>query len=222
MCGRYTLICIDDLGTRFRIYDPSLGFRSKFNVAPGQFMPVIVRRERPEAVIMQWGLDLQAKGSSLAVKPINIRAESFFEKPGFSILRTHTRCLIPASGFYEWKYEGRRKVPFYFSLKMNPVFAFAGLCSIWQDASGTSHETFAIITIPANARVAPVHNRMPVIIQAQDEIRWLEREDLTATELHEILAPYPAEEMRIHPVSSKVNGTDTDNECLIRPLSTLV
>ena len=128
MCGRYSLICIDDLGNRFRVFDPMMGARSRFNVVPGDEMPVVVRGEKNEIIRMRWGLIPHwTKDIRTAQRPINARAESLFEKPMFRPLLKAGRCLVPASGFYEWKKEGKRKVPFYFHLPESPLFAFAGL-----------------------------------------------------------------------------------------------
>jgi putative SOS response-associated peptidase YedK len=128
MCGRYSLWCIDDLCGRFRVIDPSIGFRSHFNIAPGSTNPVITMHERVEAVMMQWGLVPHwAKDIKATHRPINARAESLSEKPMFRELLRSRRCLVPASGFFEWTQERGHKIPFYVHLKDEPVFAFAGL-----------------------------------------------------------------------------------------------
>jgi putative SOS response-associated peptidase YedK len=223
MCGRYTLICIDDLGTRFRIIDPSLGFRSHFNVAPTAKMPIIVSRERAEAVIMQWGLISHLmKNVKGAPCPINARAETLADNPVFGSLLETNRCLVPATGFYEWKKEGKRNVPFYIRLKADSVFAFAGLYDICNDAEGTLRPTFTIITTRANELVAPLHHRMPAILKREDEDRWLSGVTPFQDELDKILAPYPDGEMTAYPVSSRINSTSAeDDDRLIRPLTTL-
>jgi putative SOS response-associated peptidase YedK len=219
MCGRYSLACIDDLGARFRIFDPSLGFRSHFNIAPGSTNPVIVSRGREEAVMMQWGLVPHwAKNLMTTNPPINARAESIAEKPMFRGLVSGQRCLVPASGFFEWKQEGTRKVPFYFHVKDESLFAFAGLYDIWQSPDGTHLATYTIITTAANALVAPVHDRMPVILAKDDESSWLYRGPLTPGEVHRILAPFPAEAMEAHPVSERVNNPAADDERVVERL----
>jgi len=223
MCGRYTLICIDDLGLRFRVYDPTLGFRSRFNVAPSDLMPVIVKHERTEAVTMQWGLISHfvkdVKGSQ---HPINARAETLATRPMFKPLLEKNRCLVPASGFYEWRKDGRRAVPFYIHLKESSLFAFAGLYDVWYDAAGTLRPTYTIITTKANELVAPLHDRMPVILKREDEDRWLSNDHLGTDALENILAPYPHGEMMAYPVSNSVNSTCAeDDERLILPVATL-
>jgi putative SOS response-associated peptidase YedK len=219
MCGRYSLICIDDLGNRFRVFDPMMGPRSKFNVSPSSEMPVIIRREKDEIALMRWGLvPHRAKDLRTAQKPINARAESLADKPLFSTLLESGRCLVPASGFYEWKTEGRRKVPFYIHLPDQPLFAFAGLYDTWMGPEGEPLMTYAIITCEPNALLAEVHNRMPVILSEKNEERWLSRDQPARKDLPPILAPYPASAMAIVPVSDLVNNPAVDDERLVQPL----
>jgi putative SOS response-associated peptidase YedK len=223
MCGRYTLVCIDDLGLRFRIYDPTLGCRSHFNVAPSAMMHVIVRHERTEAVTMKWGLISHlVKNVNTSAYPINARAESLMERPVFSSLLEKNRCLVPASRFYEWKTEGKRTVPFYIHLKKDSLFAIAGLHDVWNDMSGIAHQTYTIITTTPNELIAPLHDRMPAILKREDEERWLSGDPLSRGDLKKILAPYPCQDMTAYPVSSQVNDTGAmDDEWLIRPLTKL-
>lgn len=222
MCGRYSLIFIDDLGKRFRIFDPMLGIRSHFNIAPSQVMPVIVNHGHNQMVMMQWGLVPQlAKDPKLSVHPINAKAETLAEKRLFRDLLRDKRCLVPASGFYEWKKEGTRKIPFYIRLKETPLFAIAGLYDVWYDAGRVAHPTYTIVTTAANELVSPLHDRMPAILMREDEDHWLTGGSLSAGEMKTVLGPYPAGAMEAYPVSSRVNSTDTDDERLIQPLKTL-
>lgn len=219
MCGRYSLICIDDLGNRFRVHNPMIGARSKFNVAPASEMPVIVRKENNEVALMRWGLVPHwTKDLKTAPQPINARAGSLAEKPMFSPLLTSGRCLVPASGFYEWKKEGRRKIPFYFHLPGEPLFAFAGLYDTWQAPDGNALLTYTIITCQPNPLLAEVHDRMPVILTRENEERWLSHDSLPAQDLARILAPYPASAMAKAAVSDLVNSPAVDDERVIRPL----
>jgi putative SOS response-associated peptidase YedK len=216
MCGRYSLACIDDLCGRFRVIDPMIGFRSHFNIAPGSTNPVIVVHERAEAVMMQWGLVPHwARDITATRRPINARAEGLAEKPMFRDLLRTKRCLVPASGFFEWKQEAGRKIPFYVHVRDDPVFAFAGLYDIWSNPAGTTLSTYTIITTAANALMAPIHDRMPVILRQDDEMRWLSRDVLTADEVKRILAPYPAEGMEAYPVSDRVSSPGADDERVI-------
>jgi putative SOS response-associated peptidase YedK len=219
MCGRYSLICIDDLGNRFRVFNPMIGARSHFNVSPATEMPVIVRSEKDEIAQMRWGLvPSWTKDSRTALRPINARAESLEEKPLFRPLLKTGRCLVPASGFYEWKKEGKHKVPFYFTVPESPLFAFAGLYDTWKGPDGTTLATYTIITCGSNALLAEVHNRMPVILSRANEERWLSRDPPVHQDLPSILAPYSASAMAMVPVSDLVNNPAVDDERLVQPL----
>ncbi len=178
MCGRYSLICTDDLGNRFRVYEPTLGRRSRFNVAPSQTMPVVVQREQTELVTMQWGLvphwarDLAtARRVRSTPGPRRSTERPMFRGPAAA----ERRCLVPASGFYEWRRDGGgRKVPYYFRLRDADLFAFAGLYDVWHDTGRHGpHPTYTIVTTAANEVVAPLHDRMPVILRPEDEERWV-------------------------------------------------
>jgi putative SOS response-associated peptidase YedK len=218
MCGRYSLICIDDLGNRFRVFDPMMGARSKFNVSPASEMPVIVRKEKDEIALMRWGLvPSWTKDSRTATRSINARAESILENPLFRSLLKTGRCLVPASGFYEWKKEGKRKIPFYFTVPESPLFAFAGFCDIWKGPGGKMLATYTIITCEPNALLAEVHNRMPVILSRKNEERWLSCDPPLLQDLPSILAPYPASAMAGVPVSDLVNNPAIDDERLVQP-----
>ena len=216
MCGRYSLACIDDLCGRFRVIDPMIGFRSHFNIAPGSTNPVIVAHERAESVMMQWGLVPHwARDIKAAQRPINARAEGIEEKPMFRDLLRSKRCIVPASGFFEWKQEGGRKVPFYFHVRDDPVFAFAGLYDIWSNPAGTTLSTYTIITTAANELMAPIHNRMPVILTQENEFRWLAREPLSPDEMGALLQPDTTGRLESYMVSSRVNSPAIDDETLI-------
>ena len=223
MCGRYALWGVDLLGRRFLILDPTLGFRSHFNIAPQTENPIVVTAHDGNHIrMMQWGLVPHwSKDVSATHRPINARAEGIMEKPMFRGLLKDKRCLVPASGFYEWKKEGTHKVPFYIHMPNEPVFGFAGLYDVWQDASGQARQTYTIITTEANSLMAPIHNRMPVILTRDDEQRWMSSDTLPPNEVKRILVPYPSGEMEVHPVSSRVNSPTVDDERLIQPLQGL-
>jgi putative SOS response-associated peptidase YedK len=223
MCGRYSLIFIDDLGNRFRVFNPMIGLRSRFNIAPGNEMPVIVNDDvhddKKNLVMMKWGLVPHwTRDIRSAKRSINARAESLAEKPSFAGLLKNRRCLVPASGFFEWKKEGTKKIPYYINLPENPLFAFAGLYDQWNDPKGYPLLTYTIITVEPNELVAKVHNRMPSILSGEHEDLWLSKTSLSAMDLKEILTPYPAENLSMYPVSPRVNTPDTDDERVIQPM----
>jgi putative SOS response-associated peptidase YedK len=197
-----------------------IGSRSRFNIAPGNEMPVIVRAGENHIAILRWGLIPSWTKDIRAAKPlINARAETLGEKPAFRSLMNAHRCLVPASGFFEWKKEGNRKSPVYFRLADDPLFSFAGLFDEWHNPEGVTVSTYTIITCNANSLVAPAHDRMPVILSRTAEERWLDSGPVTPEELNRILVPYPAGLMEALPVSDLVNSTAVDDERVIQPLA---
>jgi putative SOS response-associated peptidase YedK len=196
-----------------------IGARSHFNVSPGNEMPVIVRHDEDAIALMRWGLIPRwTTDPTTTQRPINARAETLSGKPMFAPLLKSCRCLVPASGFFEWQKEGRRKVPFYFTVKESPIFAFAGLCDTWTGPDGTMLRTYTIITCSPNELLAPVHDRMPVILPRENEDLWLSPAPLTGPDLARVLAPYPADGMEKVPVAGLVNNPAVDDERVIRPL----
>jgi putative SOS response-associated peptidase YedK len=217
MCSRYALWAVDDLGSRFLIVDPTIGFRSHFNIAPRSENPVVVAAGgRNRIRMMQWGLVPHwAKDSRTMPRPVNARAETLSEKPMFRQLVRENRCLVPANGFYEWKKEGTRKIPFFFHLPDNSLFAFAGLYDTWHSATGEAVVSYTIITTDANDFMAPFHNRMPVILTQDAEQRWLSCDAPTPGDLKEILMPCDAGILEAYLVSQRVNSPAVDDETLI-------
>ncbi|MDD1695981.1 MAG: SOS response-associated peptidase [Methanoregula sp.] len=226
MCGRYSLIFIDDLGNRFRVFNPMIGARSRFNIAPGNVMPVIVNEDnnaiKNYLVMMKWGLvSPWTQKIRNANSSINARAETLNEKPSFANLLENRRCLVPASGFFEWKKEGTKKIPFYINLPKSPLFAFAGLYNQWIDPDGQPIFTYTIITVEPNQLIAKIHNRMPAILSRENEDRWLSKIPLSSEDLKEILTPCPAENLSMYPVSLLVNSVLADDERVVRPANSL-
>ena len=171
-----------------------------------------------EMVMLQWGLvpswskDAKENGGGL----INARAETLEQKPSFAESFLKRRCLIPADGFYEWKRDGKRKQPFFFQLKDESLFAFAGIWDEWE-SHDQSIISCAIITTTPNELLEPIHDRMPVILTAEAYDAWL-RDDSDPRELRELLAPYPAEAMKSFPVSTKVNSALVEEPQLVEPI----
>lgn len=221
MCSRYALWAVNDLGRRFLIVDPTIGFRSHFTIAPRSENPVVVAAGDTNRIrIMQWGLVPHwSKDLRSTPCPVNARAKSLAEKPMFRQLLQQNRCLIPANGFFEWKKEGTRKLPFYFHRQDNALFSFAGLYDTWRSPAGEILASYTIITTEANALMAPVHDRMPVILTQEAERRWLSRDALSPAEMSGILAPCDAGMLEAHLVSQRVNSQAADDETLIAPIT---
>jgi putative SOS response-associated peptidase YedK len=189
-----------------------------YNIAPTQFVPVVRHLEAERFLsAMKWGLiPSWAKDDKIGGKMINARAETVAEKPAFRSAFKSRRCIIPTSGFYEWKKLERGKQPFYFYLKDKPVFGFAGLWEEWRDTkSGEVLESCTIITTEANEVLLPVHDRMPVILKTEDYEQGLDSKETDKERLQMLLAPYPANEMSSHPVNHSVNSPAIDSPELI-------
>jgi putative SOS response-associated peptidase YedK len=129
------------------------------------------------------------------------------------------RCIIPADGFYEWRKEGKRKVPMWVYLKSREPFGLAGLWDVWRKADGTTVESFTIITAEPNELVRPIHNRMPVILSREDEEQWLDASRTPFAKARSLLTPYPAELMDAHDVSAIVNSAKYDGPECIQPVA---
>jgi putative SOS response-associated peptidase YedK len=212
MCGRFTLKSPGRI--KFdRIASSDLPpLIPRYNIAPSQTILAITQRDlEPEASLFQWGLipswSKEPKGF------INARAETLESKPSFSESFQRRRCLIPADGFYEWRRAGKSKQAFYFQLQDEAPFAFAGVWDQWQ-MPGLPINSCAIITTRANALLAPIHDRMPVILKPESHHTWLDPM-ARSTPLKDLLIPFPASEMKSHPVGSGVNYPENDNEDLI-------
>lgn len=215
MCGRYTLIADAEIAKR---YDkPIIGgyaVNPRYNVAPGQYAPIITAAGIQP---MRWGLvPAWAKDMNIGFRMINARGESLMERTAFrGLLKSH-RCLVPASGFYEWKATATGKQPYYISVKDDPLISFAGLYTERPDAEGVPLRTFTIITTEPNRLVAEVHNRMPVVLAREDEAAWLGEEPAGTGEVLGLLRPYPAERMEMYAVDTAVNRANNDSPELIR------
>ncbi len=174
--------------------------------------------------VSKWGLvPSWSKEAPTSKGLINARAETITEKPSFREAFKSRRCIIPASGFYEWQKKGTgAKQPFYFYLKEKDVFGFAGLWEEWLNKlTGELLETCTIITTEANEVLKPVHDRMPVILKPENYDEWLDAKLKDTSRLQELLKPYPAKEMSSHAVSRSVNIPDSDSAELIVPLNSL-
>jgi putative SOS response-associated peptidase YedK len=219
MCGRYSLLCIDDLGRRFRVTNPALGFRSHFNIVPASEQPVVLQDNGNTIVPMRWGLiPSWAKDLSIGHRLINARAETLSERPAFRHLLKSRRCLVPASGFFEWETWGNRKAPYYIRLRNAPLFAFAGLYDTWKGQDGSVILSYTIITTRPNELVAQVHDRMPAILLPEYEERWVAQAPLGPDDLARQLAPCPAGAMEMYRVSDRVNVPGNDTPDVIEPL----
>lgn len=215
MCGRYTLkTSPKELAQLFGpLLFPELAPR--YNVAPSQPVPVVRDGETGrEAALLRWGL-VPPWSKDPSAGFINARAETVATKPAFRSAFKSRRCLMPADGFYEWAKAGSKKQPWHFRLKDGGPFAFAALWETWGEGD-SAVESCALITGEPNAVVAPVHDRMPVILPIEHYDLWLDPE-AKPNQLASLLAPYPAAEMEGYPVSTRVNSPRSDGPDLIQP-----
>lgn len=218
----------DDLKREFdalveQIHGDREKLKARYNIAPSQVVVAVRRFERDRVLSgLKWGLvPSWAKDVAIGNRMINARAESIAEKPSFRSAFKSRRCIIPASGFYEWQRttDKSAKQPFYFKLKDKPVFGFAGLWEQRVDAATNDVlETCTIITTEANETLAPVHDRMPVILKSEDYELWLDDKVKDAAQLEKLLKPFPADEMTAHAVSRQVNSPTFDAPELINSL----
>jgi putative SOS response-associated peptidase YedK len=221
MCGRYALYGPVSRKNRAAIefLGRELEFNAVYNAAPTQDLPVfrVGPRGRREFGLMRWGLiPYWAKNVHAGAKLINIRADTISEKPVFHAVFSRRRCLVPMSGFYEWRKGGGRKVPYFVHPLNAPVFAAAGLYEYWPGKEGdTPIESFTIITTEANALVRTLHDRMPVLLHEADYEAWLDPDNRDVRTLKDLLKPFPAEEMRAYPVGPRVNNAKNEGADLI-------
>jgi putative SOS response-associated peptidase YedK len=150
---------------------------------------------------------------------INARVETLTQRPAFRGLLSHHRCLVPASGFYEWQGEGRDKTPYYIHPENDQYIAFAGLYDIWFKPDGEELHTFTIITRDADEFMAQLHNRMPVILERELEDAWLDREITSPKEVRDILERSAGVPLDAYPVSRMVNKPSVDGMELIQPMA---
>jgi len=224
MCNRYILQDPADLSERMKVTDFDFSIFEFFNAAPSQYLPVVVEVEPDHRRIqlMAWGL-LPAWKSRKPLPPItNARSETLNEKPMFRKLLPHKRCVVPASGFYEWQAQrdGKGKQPYLVRVKDEPIVALAGL---WDETKpdGAPDEvagSFTIITTAANAVIAPIHHRMPVILDRTEEELWLSSDVDEVDAVLPLLDPLPADRIELFPVSTRVNNARNNDVSLIEPV----
>lgn len=217
MCGRFTLaIAPEELAEQFQLTEVP-DFPPRYNIAPSQPIAAILKTsDRPERhfQLLRWGLiPAWSKDPAIGNRLINARGESVATKPSFRSAFKRRRCLIAASGFYEWQKLNRGKQPYFIRLRDQPLFAFAGLWETWQDIA-----TATIITTTANPDLEPIHDRMPVILQPQDYDQWLDPDFQNLDQLQSLLQPLPDSTIESYPVSSQVNTPSHDSADCMAPM----
>lgn len=231
MCGRYSLTTSPEALRRLFNFTTTPNFEARYNVAPTQAAPVVRASEDDGRTLtmLRWGLiPSWAKEASIGSKMINARAETAAEKPSFRAAFKARRCLVPSDGFYEWRTEDGKKQPFRIGMKGGDPFAFAGLWESWTapddagDLAGQIVETFTILTTDANAKLKPIHHRMPVILPPDRWDTWLGAPANDVNDLRSLLSAYPPEPMAFYRVNPVVNNARNDTPECIEPLNSAV
>lgn len=222
MCGRYTLTSpSEQLAAVFEFSETRLEWTPRYNIAPTQPAPVVRAVEAGDRRLdlLRWGLipawaDDPAVGSRL----INARSETAADRPAFRAALRRRRCLVPATGFYEWQRAGKRKQPHHICMRDGRVFALGGLWERWEGPEGEQIESYTILTAEANKLVRPLHNRMPVVIAPDQYALWLDPVCQDAAKLQSLLRPCPPDEMVAYAVGTRVNSPANDDPSCIEPL----
>ena len=223
MCGRFTQQRSDhELAEWFEaeqlVDDPG----GRFNVAPTDPVSIVVEKDERRAITAyRWGLvPFWAKDRSIGQKMINARAETLATNNAFRDSFAHQRCLVPADGFYEWRRDPGRRQPFVIHRLDGAPFAFAGLWAGWKDReTGEVLRTMTIVTTGANELMAPIHDRMPVVLAPEDWDRWLDPSLEDIGELQGLLVPAPDAGLEVYPVETLVNNVRNNGPELIVPLA---
>lgn len=219
MCGRYTLTA--DKATLQRTFnlDSVPPLTPRYNIAPTQPVPIITSDKPRELTIVNWGLiPSWSKDISGASMLINARGETVDEKPSFRSAFKYRRCLVPADGFYEWRKDGKSKLPQYIHFEDRRVFALAGLWERWNSPQGDEILSCTIVTTDPNALIKPWHHRMAVILEPEDYATWLDPQappDL----LKSLLRPYKDDALTAYEVSAMVNNARMDDAEMIVPFT---
>jgi putative SOS response-associated peptidase YedK len=221
VCGRFGLFVTPEVLEQYFTladFEVAPSFPPRYNLTPGQAVAVVREHEgRRRVDALQWGLiPFWAKDATIGRKLINARLDTVAAKPAFREAWTRRRCLIPASGFYEWSEPvGGRKRPHFIRPTDEPVLALAGLWERWRSPAGDKLETCVIVTTDANAQLAPIHDRMPLLIPRDAFALWLDPKS-GVEDVAQLAAAAPALDAR--PVSLAVNDPRKDDETLIVPL----
>jgi len=225
MCGRYLLTSPVDALRQLFLFEQRPNLMPRYNIAPTQDVP-IVRLSRDgaksdaagrELIMARWGLvPFWADDLKIGNRLINARRETVRTLRPFRDAYSRRRCLVPADGFYEWRKEGKARQPMLIRRQDQAPFAFAGLWERWHNpADGSVVRSCTIITCPANELVAPIHDRMPVILAPEHHARWL---DPAAADPQSLLAPFPAALLESFAVNPRVNSPQHDDPDCIQPV----
>lgn len=220
MCGRFVLTAPGRMVAEEFMLDHEPDMQERYNIAPTQYVAAVripTKEAGRELAFLRWGLiPFWAKDEKIGYRTINARSETVESKPAFRAAFKYRRCLIPATGFFEWKrVNGKKKQPLFIRMKGEALFALAGLWESWENPEGLVIESCAILTTDANELLQEIHDRMPVILPKEAYEQWLDPALQKADKLKPILEPYSSEAMETYPVSEYVNKPqNTGPECI--------
>jgi len=220
MCGRYTLKTpVETLAERFELDEYPSSISASYNIAPTQGVATVIAEDgKRKLEMLHWGLiPSWADDPSVGNRMINARGETVSTKPSFRKAFKNHRCPVLADGFYEWQKGANGKQPYYIHMEDDSPFAFAGLWESWHN--GREIRSATIITTDANDVVAPIHDRMPVILHPEDYDLWLDPDFDEKEPLTGLLKPYPAEMMEAYPVSRSVNSPSNNEPSIIESVA---
>lgn len=225
MCGRSSLTKTEkELEERFNstFYSEDLERYNplpNFNVAPSHHHPVITNMDPNHFMPLRWGLiPFWAKDERIAYKMINARLETITEKPAYRNAVEKRRCIIPFDGFYEWKRDGKQKIPYRICTTNTEIFSVAGIWEQWKSPSGEDVFSFSVITRSPNEMMEKIHDRMPAILLPEQERLWINNE-LNTDEALSLLEPYPSEFMEAYQVSTRVGNVRNNDPELIQAIA---
>lgn len=219
MCGRFVLESApEQLMKVYRLSSPP-DISPRYNISPSQKVAVVRQHNSGdrELSLLQWGLiPSWSKDPTIGYKMINARSETVHEKPSFKQAFHSRRCIIPASGFYEWEKSGKDKIPHYIHLREGNVMSLAGLWERWKSPDGVELQTCTILTTSANSLIKKLHDRMPVILHREEFDLWLNKDVDDVKQLSELFHPYPSDQLTEYVVDKEVNSPRKDSpECII-------
>lgn len=213
MCGRFALSASPESIAAYLNTAPPDPYALRYNIAPTQ--PVLART-RQALTHLHWGLvPAWARDPSIGGRLFNARSETVAQKPSFRNAFRRRRCLIPATGFYEWKREGSHKQPWFCHLD-HRLFSFAGIWEIWQDGDGNELRSCALLTAAAEGVMAEIHDRMPVVIGDALRSLWMDHHDENTARAEACIADR-VRDFQLYPVSPRVNHAANEGPELIRP-----
>ncbi len=223
MCGRFTLQSPSDVLADLFDVDDVPGLEPRYNIAPTQTVVALragMDDEPRELAFFRWGLiPFFAKDMKMGARMINARSETVASKPSFRAAFKRRRCLIPADGFYEWRKVADDKIPFHIGFGDGSALAMAGLFERWKNPDGNVVESCTILTTEPNPEMAPIHDRMPVILGPEDWDLWLDPGVESRQLLEPLFSPWAGTKLVPVPVSKHVNSPRNDDINCVLPIA---